>query len=37
MQLIIWPDRGIIRETLPECFKPDYTINIESQQPTLTI
>ena len=24
-QLIVWPDRGTIRETLPECFKPDYT------------
>lgn len=27
-QLIVWPDRGIIRETLPECFKPDYTCTI---------
>ena len=24
-QLIVWPDRGILRETLPECFKPNYT------------
>ena len=23
--MIVWPDCGIIRETLPECFKPDYT------------
>ena len=24
-QLIVWPDRGILHETLPECFKPNYT------------
>lgn len=24
-QLIVWPDHGILRETLPECFKPNYT------------
>lgn len=24
-QLIVWPDHGIPRETLPECFKPNYT------------
>ena len=24
-QLIVWPDHGILRETLPECFKLNYT------------
>ena len=24
-QLIVWPDRGILRETLSECFKLNYT------------
>ena len=23
--MIVWPDRGILRETLSECFKPNYT------------
>jgi len=24
-QLISWPDHGLVRETLPDCFKPKYT------------
>ena len=24
-QLISWPDHGLVRETLPDCFKPEYT------------
>ena len=27
-QLIVWPNRGILRETLLECFKPNYTRTI---------
>lgn len=23
-QLIVWPDREILRKSLPECFKPSY-------------